>query len=92
MESTDAAARNIYRALSDDAQAIESLRTEARTLAIAIATDDNASSTITSSTFNGQSFAMTQGFTPAQRLAVLSRVVQWYDCGGMPSRTAITVL
>ena len=92
MENTDAAARNIYRALHHDRNAIESLRAEARTLALAIATDGNASGTITSSTVNGQSFAMTQGLTPNQRLAVLSRVVQWYDNGGPPSRTVITVL
>jgi hypothetical protein len=92
VENTDAAARNIYRALCNDEAAIESLRAESRALALAIATDGNASGSITSSTVNGQSFAMTQGFTPAQRLAVLSRVVQWYDAGGMPSRTAITVL
>ncbi len=92
MENTDAAARNIYRALRHDRHAIESLRAESRALALAIATDGNASATITSSTVNGQSFAMTQGFTPAQRLAVLSRVVQWYDNGGPPSRTVITAL
>ena len=92
MGNTDAAARNIYKALHHDRFAIESLRTEARALALAIATDGNASATITSSTVNGQSFAMTQGLTPSDRLAVLTRVVQWFDNGGPPSRTAITVL
>jgi hypothetical protein len=78
--------------LHHDRFAIESLRTEARTLALAIATEPHGSATITSSTVNGESFAMTQGLTPADRLAVLTRVVQWFDNGGPPSRTAITVL
>ncbi len=74
-----ATARAIYVAIRNDCHAIELIRTERKSLAVALATDPNASVTVTSGTMNGQTFAAVVGMKPAQRLAVLSAVCSMAD-------------
>lgn len=83
-------ARSIYLALKDDPDAMAAIAAERKTLALAIATDPNASARITSSTVNGQSFAMSGGITQQQRLSLLSLVMSMQSLGCAPSTTVLT--
>lgn len=72
-------ARGIYAAIQDDCHAIELIRAERKSLAVSLATDPNASITVTSGTMNGQTFAAVAGMKPAQRLQVLSAICRMAD-------------
>lgn len=72
-------ARAIYSAIENDQTAIESVRSARSALALSLATDGNASHTITSATMNGQTFSAMAGMKPAERLLVLGIVCQMAD-------------
>jgi len=74
-----ATGNTIYHAIKDSPQAIAAVRTEFAALALAIATDPNASARITSATVNGQSFSSQATMTNSSRLMVLRWVVACLD-------------
>ncbi len=80
----------IYRAISCDAAARASIRSEFASLAVLIATDANASARITSATVDGQMFSAQASMTNAQRLQLLGWVVACIDNGGPISTTQIS--
>ncbi len=89
--SVFADARTIYLALKDNATAEAAIRSELGTLALSIATDPNASMTITSSTVNGQSFTASASITQRQRMQMLSLIVKMFDAEATPTSEAIAV-
>lgn len=72
----------IYAAVRDSPSAIAAIRTEFASLALAIATDPNASARVTSATVNGQSFSSQATVTQAQRLQVLRWVIKCVENNG----------
>ena len=58
----------IYAAVRHDAAAAATIRGEFSALALAIATDPNASARVTSATVNGQTFSAQATMTNSQRL------------------------
>lgn len=89
--SVFADARTIYLALKDNATAEAAIRAELATLALSIATDPNASMTITSSTVNGQSFTASASITQRQRMQMLSLIVKMFDAEATPTSEAVAV-
>ena len=83
-------ANEIWAILKDDPAAMNQIRSEARSLAIAFALDPDASSQVTSATVNGQSFSMAPSMTQGQRLSLLRYILRAADSGGPISKTAIT--
>lgn len=77
----------IYKAVCCSPQAARAIRAEFTSLALAIATDPNASARVTSATVNGQTFSAQPTMTNGQRLAVLRWVVACLDNGGPISTT-----
>lgn len=82
----------IYLATRDDPAAVAAIQSEKSTLALAIATDPNASRVVTSATVNGQSFAMSGGITQGMRLVLLDRVCRLYTAGKTVSNISIPAL
>jgi len=72
-------ARAIYSAIQDDQAAIEAVRSARAALALSLATNANASLTVTSATMNGQTFSAMAGMRPVDRLRVLGIVCQMAD-------------
>lgn len=66
------------------------IRTERASLALSLATDPNASARITSSTVNGQSFAMSGGMPQGDRLQVLQLVCKMAELNCSPSTHVLT--
>jgi hypothetical protein len=81
----------IYQSIKDDALAIAKIKTEAKNLALSIATDPEASNQITSATVNGQSFSTTSSMTQLQRLQLLRWVIKCSDNCGAISKTQISI-
>lgn len=81
-----ATGNTIYALIKDDAAACASIRKEAGTLALALATDPNAAATITSATINGQSFASKDSMSQIDRLTLLRWVIHCMDIGSTISR------
>lgn len=84
-------ARTIYLALRDDATSQAKIQQELSTLALAIATDPNASMKITSATVNGQTFSGQQTMTQAERMQMLSMVVKMFKTGTVPTSEVIAI-
>ena len=81
-------ARRIYSALASDSDAEAQIRTELKTLALAIALEPNKGFDLTSSSVNGQSFSGTRTITNNDRLTILTEVVKMFDKGGAISSKA----
>jgi len=79
-------ARNVYKAIKDDAEAVASVRAEYAALALEVATSSKGGLDITSATVNGQSFAGTVSITKSDRLQLLNLVLAQVDAGGCISR------
>jgi hypothetical protein len=69
----------IYMAIKDDPRAVAKIRQEAKTLALSIATDQNASAQVTSATVNGQTFSTKHSMTQGQRLQLLRWIINCVD-------------
>jgi hypothetical protein len=80
----------IYAAIRNDAAASASIRCEFSALAVAIATDPNASARVTSATVNGQTFTAQSTMTQGDRLQLLRWVVACLDQGTPISSTQLT--
>ena len=80
-------ARTIYVALKDDRNALDAIRAERSALALRMATDPNATMTVTSGTLNGQMFAGITAMKPHDRLYVLSQICHMDDNGYPASST-----
>jgi hypothetical protein len=80
----------IYSAIKDDAVASASIRREFSALAVAIATDPNASARVTSATVNGQTFTAQATMTQGDRLQLLRWVVACLDRCAPISSTQLT--
>jgi len=80
----------IFAAVRNDAAACAKIRGEFKSLALAIATDPNAASRITSATVNGQTFTSQATMTNAQRLTLLRWVVACIDRSSPISTTQIS--
>lgn len=76
-----ALAKIIARATRTNATAMQSIRDEYATIALEIATDPDAGKELTSATVNGQTFSSNTTISKAERLALLDRVVYFYDNG-----------
>ena len=74
-------AKAIFDALKDDKAAEVQIRTEFKTLALQLATDDSKGFEITSSTVNGQTFSGTRSMTKRDRFEMLRMVVNMFDLG-----------
>ena len=74
-------ARTIYLTLCEDASAIAQLRAEAKSLALALATDPNTAFELTSSTVNGQTFSGTRSMSNKDRLSMIRLVLRQVDSG-----------
>ena len=83
-------AKSIYNALKYDPVSIQEVRDEYKALALSMATDPNASSTVTSTTINGQTISTRPNMTNGQRMQVLRYVCYFVDNGGVVSTTSIT--
>ena len=83
-------AKSIYNALKYDPVSIQAVRDEYKELALSMATDPNASSTVTSTTINGQTISTRPNMTNGQRMQVLRYVCYFVDNGGVVSTTSIT--
>jgi hypothetical protein len=83
-------AKSIYNALKYDPTSIQEIRDEYKALALSMATDPNASSTVTSTTINGQTISTRPNMTNGQRMQVLRYVCYFADNGGVVSTTSIT--
>jgi hypothetical protein len=84
------AAQKHYEAIKNNAAASAAVRRELSSLSARILTDPNASSRITSSTVNGQTFSAQPTMTEMQRFDLLDEVVKRLDRGGNISRMQIT--
>lgn len=76
-----ATARAIYEAIKADSTAVAAVRAEAGTLALEIATGDNAGIEITGATVNGQSYQGQVSMTKQERLKLLRLVIRMLDEG-----------
>jgi hypothetical protein len=83
-------AKSIYNALKYDPVSIQEVRDEYKALALSMATDPNASSTVTSTTINGQTISTRPNMTNGQRMQILRYVCYFVDNGGVVSTTSIT--
>jgi hypothetical protein len=81
---------SIYSALAYDDAAQSKIREELLNLALAIATDPNATSRITNATINGQTFSAQAMMTNGQRLQLLRWVVACFDRGAPISTTQLS--
>jgi hypothetical protein len=86
-------AKIIAKATRNNAAAVQSIRSEYATIALEIATNPDAGREITSATVNGQSFSAAVKISKSERLAMLDRVIWFYD-NGIPStsRTRVAFL
>jgi len=82
----------IYAAIKDDQSALDQIRSARSALALALATDPNASMSVTSGTMNGQTFSAIAGIRPADRLKVLSLVCRMEDAGTAISSQTVPIL
>lgn len=82
--------RSIFNAVKDVPSASAKIRDEYRELALSIATDINASSQVTSSTVNGQTFSTSSSMTNGQRLDLLRLIVYYLDKSQAMSSTSIS--
>jgi hypothetical protein len=80
----------IYAAIAGDPASCTRIADEFRELALAIATDPNASARITSATVNGQTFSSQATMTNGQRLHLLRWVVACIQRGGPISTTQLS--
>lgn len=88
MNLTDQAMR-IARATRSNPAAVQQIRTEYASLALLLATSDDAGKEITSATVNGQSFTASVTMTKSDRFALLDKIVFFYDNGIKTSRRSI---
>ena len=82
----DDQALRIAKATQNDADAVRQIRTEYASLALLLATSDDAGKEITSGTINGQSFSATITVSKSARLQLLDRVIHYYDNGARKTR------
>ena len=87
-----AMANAIFETIRDDPDAIGAVQAEAKSLAVAMLTDPNASSKITSATVNGQTFTAAGAMSNGQRMRLLNMVLNRVKLGTTISRTAIPIL
>lgn len=81
-------ARKIYRLTKDSPAAVASIRTEAASLALSIATNPDTAFELTSGTVNNQTFSGKRTMTNQDRLDMLSQVLWSYDnCQQLPRTT-----
>lgn len=81
---------SIYKALRYETAALDTIRAEKITLALALATDPDATAQVTSSTVNGQSFSVRPTMTNKDRLSLLTWVCACVDRGSVISTTQIS--
>ena len=80
----------IFAAVKDDPVGVAAIRREFSALAVAIATDPNASARVTSATVNGQTFSAQSTMTQGDRLQLLRWVVACLDRNATISSTQLT--